>query len=322
MKFIKKFKEHSVDYENYINSENKILPNLSYCEDKNDVHLNESPYILTIKEFCEYIYTFKQQLASKYFNYIKQYNITDYTEIKSYNNSCLVKLVRQQQQLKQERNIIFRNNMVDNPCLFEFAYKENNNYIIEIYSNNAYFIQNLQINYDENLYYQCAVYLYKTDEVYNGYDVFYIINYEPFQGTIDDDGTIYTFIDNYFKNKEIVILSQHDTFENFIIAYSDGNDGYTFTKPSSLTLTLTLIDGTLSLYDGLYIIYNHSSDETINNRLDNLLNIFKSNIKNFIIGDFSVLSEIDDIKIQVPRYTYKIITNFWSYFKEEEIFSL
>ena len=37
---IKLFDLHS-DYETYINSEDKILPNLSYCKDQNDTHLNE-----------------------------------------------------------------------------------------------------------------------------------------------------------------------------------------------------------------------------------------------------------------------------------------
>ena len=39
MKYIKLFKQHS-EYETYINSSDKKLPNLSYCEDVNDVHFN------------------------------------------------------------------------------------------------------------------------------------------------------------------------------------------------------------------------------------------------------------------------------------------
>jgi hypothetical protein len=39
MKYFKLFKLHS-EYETYINSEDKLLPNLSYCEDVNDVHFN------------------------------------------------------------------------------------------------------------------------------------------------------------------------------------------------------------------------------------------------------------------------------------------
>jgi hypothetical protein len=44
MKFLKKFSLHA-DYETYINSNDKILPNVSYCEDNNDVHYN--PWVET-----------------------------------------------------------------------------------------------------------------------------------------------------------------------------------------------------------------------------------------------------------------------------------
>ena len=39
MKYIKLFNQHS-DYETYINSDNKILPNISYCENEDEVHYN------------------------------------------------------------------------------------------------------------------------------------------------------------------------------------------------------------------------------------------------------------------------------------------
>jgi hypothetical protein len=45
MEFIKLFETHS-EYESYINSENKKLPNLSYCQDADDVHLNPIYYII------------------------------------------------------------------------------------------------------------------------------------------------------------------------------------------------------------------------------------------------------------------------------------
>ena len=38
-KYLKKFTNHS-DYQTYITGNNKILPNVSYCEDNNDVHYN------------------------------------------------------------------------------------------------------------------------------------------------------------------------------------------------------------------------------------------------------------------------------------------
>ena len=45
MKYFKKFNEHS-EYLEYINSEDKILPNISYCQKEEDIHVNpwELPY--------------------------------------------------------------------------------------------------------------------------------------------------------------------------------------------------------------------------------------------------------------------------------------
>ena len=40
---IKLFKTHS-DYEEYINSQDKILPNVSFCKDQEEVHYNEKPH--------------------------------------------------------------------------------------------------------------------------------------------------------------------------------------------------------------------------------------------------------------------------------------
>ena len=41
MKYIKLFETHDPDYLDYINSDDVILPNLSYCEDEEKVHLNK-----------------------------------------------------------------------------------------------------------------------------------------------------------------------------------------------------------------------------------------------------------------------------------------
>ena len=50
MKYFKKFETHDPDYLNYINSEDCILPNLSYCEDVGDVHLNK----IDTRLICKY----------------------------------------------------------------------------------------------------------------------------------------------------------------------------------------------------------------------------------------------------------------------------
>ena len=43
MKFIKKFKNHN-NYNNFITSENIILPNVSYCVNEEELHYNLLPY--------------------------------------------------------------------------------------------------------------------------------------------------------------------------------------------------------------------------------------------------------------------------------------
>ena len=50
MKHIKLFNQHS-DYETYINNSNKVLPNISYCKDQNDIHYNpwiDNRFVATI----------------------------------------------------------------------------------------------------------------------------------------------------------------------------------------------------------------------------------------------------------------------------------
>ena len=44
MKYIKLFDTHNPDYVNYINDDNCILPNLSFCKDIEDIHLNKINY--------------------------------------------------------------------------------------------------------------------------------------------------------------------------------------------------------------------------------------------------------------------------------------
>ena len=44
MKYFKLFKDHNNDYVPYINSENCILPNVSYCKNQNEIHINKFDY--------------------------------------------------------------------------------------------------------------------------------------------------------------------------------------------------------------------------------------------------------------------------------------
>ena len=74
MKFIKKFEAHDPDYLNYMNSENKILPNLSYCEDVGDVHLN--PWVET-----RLVAKFNVTSTSSATNIMASYSTSQFSEI-------------------------------------------------------------------------------------------------------------------------------------------------------------------------------------------------------------------------------------------------
>ena len=50
MKYTKLFQSHS-DYNTYINSQDKVLPNVSYCENENEVHFNPWTYAETYLTF-------------------------------------------------------------------------------------------------------------------------------------------------------------------------------------------------------------------------------------------------------------------------------
>ena len=48
MKYLKLFNQHS-SYETYINGSDKVLPNVSYCENENEIHYN--PQIIWAEEY-------------------------------------------------------------------------------------------------------------------------------------------------------------------------------------------------------------------------------------------------------------------------------
>lgn len=63
MKYLKKFSKHS-DYNTYINSQDRILPNVSYCENENEVHYNPWTWAeeyLTFKALENGTFTFTPQ---------------------------------------------------------------------------------------------------------------------------------------------------------------------------------------------------------------------------------------------------------------------
>ena len=69
MDYIKLFETHS-EYETYINSENKKIPNLCYCEDANDIHLNVIQKYLIIEYFVS-----DDEYSTQLYNYSEVDNI-------------------------------------------------------------------------------------------------------------------------------------------------------------------------------------------------------------------------------------------------------
>jgi hypothetical protein len=65
MKHFKQFEYHT-EYESYIESENKLLPNMSYCEDADDIHFNTTIFYFTPKELVEFICNLLIMIFNKY----------------------------------------------------------------------------------------------------------------------------------------------------------------------------------------------------------------------------------------------------------------
>ena len=84
MKFVRLFDQHS-DYETYINGSGKILPNISYCKDQNDLHFNNvidyktTPFwlgwkFIDVDENYQYIYEIDETAKNGYGNFFNAFN--------------------------------------------------------------------------------------------------------------------------------------------------------------------------------------------------------------------------------------------------------
>ena len=71
-KYLKKFENHN-DYETYIISDDKILPNISYCFNNKDVHYNPKPI-----DYSKKYFTFKA-LENSEFTFVSTNNTINYS---------------------------------------------------------------------------------------------------------------------------------------------------------------------------------------------------------------------------------------------------
>ena len=316
MRYIKTFENHS-QYEDFIQSKDYLNPNISHCVSENEVHYNR--YFLTPKQFVEYRYSFLKSICDKFYTHRKQY--MDFKT--EYENICANKLARL---LTENLNLYDKGLRYGMSDLSTYSYTDasftnSDNRIIDLgVSNNL--IVGLRI--DNNSHYLIGdASLYKTDEIYNGNDVFYIPWIDTYEHDYEDEeDAVSAIIEETRYGDNVVLLCPHDTYANFTIAYPDGNGGYTTTKPSSLTWTLTITDGTIRPNTEWFTLtLFHMEDQSINTRVDNVVTTMRSDFKKWYNADFSDLSVLDDIKLEFPKDIYDFIVNPWKYLNENIIFS-
>lgn len=318
MDYLKLFEQHS-QYETYINGQDAVLPNVSYCIDNDEVHYNAKPCTLTPKQLVEYVHSFMMSKDEKFLIH-KQ----EHTDINAYvySNICESKLAIAFYNLNLEKNLQYGNIQMGGSNTANVEYTQNNSRIFHLSVDHALQYSTLRFDYD-NMFVEGDVVLYKTSETYNGNDVFYIALYQ--QTYDDDDGTVGDLIDNsnnILYGDNMVLLCPHDTYANFTIAYPDGNGGYTTTKPASFVVTPSIVNEMLYTNpDWISLYLFNRQDQEINTRVDNAITTLKSDFRDWLNGDFSALSVLDDIKMEFPRDVYEIIKNPWTYLDENEIFS-
>lgn len=331
MDYLKLFQTHQ-EYEEFVSGGTMVRPNVSHCVADNEVHYNAKPCTLTPKQLVEHVHSFMVSKDEKFLQYRQEHMEEEY-----YENICEQKMSREFQKLAYYKEVRYR--------IFQFwmstgdiTYAPNNSEIFDLDIRND--IGGPRIRFDDGTdYIEYYTWLYKANETFNGNDVFYIASTDAYGSSIEvyeyqEDGEDicygceeYAEFDDAAKKvalygDNMVLLCPHNTYANFTIAYPDGNGGYTATKPSSITLTPTITNNSFNVNpEWISITLFQYQDQEINTRVNNALAILRSNINNWFNGDFSVLSVLDDIKIEVPRDVYEIIKNPWTYLDEEYIFN-
>ena len=334
-KYIKLFGTHP-EYSTYINSDEALLPNVSLCNNVNEVHYNPVKYYITPKMLVEFIHSFIKSTYEKFFEHMKEHMDIDK---ESYATMCENKISKSFQKLNQDtykeyggmlryRNITIGPETCDltfSAFLFGEIFNLNLNMYVEGPTLKFSF-NNKDVN--------CTTFLYKTDKTYNGNDIFYI-NYVE----ISDEEEIEDEIINLaLYGDKMVLLCPHDTYADFTIAYTNGNGGYTTTKPSSITITPSIVENSFSInpeWISLTIMHNYS--ESVTERVDEAISTLRDNWRSWFNGDFSELSVLDDvvmekpeiineviedgIKMKMEKDIYTIIKNPWTYLDEEYIFN-
>lgn len=140
---IKYFNEHTA-YNNYINSSTAILPNMSFCQDSEHIHLKS--YVET--KITAKFYIPAQPLLNTSINVMNNDASLYFSEIEI--NGVVQENVQTQYKLTQQTNIIKYTLVNDSSTLGSNAFK-NCSYLNEI------FIPESIKNIDERAFYQCSM---------------------------------------------------------------------------------------------------------------------------------------------------------------------
>ena len=318
MNHLKLFDVHT-EYETFVSGDTMIRPNVSYCVDENHVHYDR--YFLTPKQFVEYRYSFLKSLCDKFYTYRKQH--MDFEPKYEYESICMHKMGREMEELKlYDKGLRYSMSELSSYSNTNTSFSNGDNRIIDLWVSNVLEIY-VKLEKDDK-YVIFRSLLHKTDETYNGNDVFFIYYAEVDETSYDEDdwekaselSEEVLYVDN------IVLLCPHNTYANFTIAYPDGNGGYTATKPSSLTWVPTITNGTITSYpEWISLNLFNTQYEDINTRVDNVVTTMRTDFRKWYNADFSDLSVLDDIKLEFPKDIYDFIVNPWKYLDEDAIFN-
>ena len=306
-KHLKLFERHS-EYETYINGSDKLLSNVSYCIDNNDVHYNPLPIYLTPKEILTYIFNLQKGIQEKY-----NYNITE----------------------EEQEELI--NNEINVAKTFAIKIKD----IIGICVGDVTIYKNATIDRDSIIYgdelldfaisvsFECGV-----NGTYKGQNLSYDLRMIPsmldewndkyvLRGNADFEQTAggYSFNDEeleYLKThvclifpKTVTCLTSQEELAQISIGFIDDDGNYTFTQPGGYQMLFgNFVQNPESISMSLF----DSQDVEINYRVDAVVIAQRQCTLSYIKGDFSEFDALNDIKIPLTPDQYRFLKQPMIYF--------
>lgn len=297
MGFLKLFQSHS-DYNTYITVQNMVLPNVSYCENENEVHFNPSIVYVTSKEILTYIFNLQKGIQRKY-----NYNINDEQEEELVNNFA---------NIHTTFGISIRNFI--GICVCDvIIYKG----MKELFS------------FDVSISFDCGV-----GGTYKGQNLSYDLTMSPsmldewndnyvlrgnaiFEQTAGD----YSFNDEeleYLKTqvclvfpKTVTCLTSQEELAQISIGFVDDDGNYTLTQPEGSQM---LFGNFMTNPESISMRLFDSQNDEINDRVNNIIYAQRQCQFSYIKGDFSEFDALNDIKIPLTPDQYIFLKQPMIYF--------